>query len=209
MKLLKLSVTLALLGALTLGMAEDTIDEQIAAIQSASDEDRVELMNEFKENLSTLSEEERTEAITQLRSNVDGDGEQIQTHTQKAEELTQNNTGLTLVIAANYGGQWDIVQATKKIAALVSENQITMEAINSELITRHLTLSKLPYPDLFIRTSGEKRISNFFLWQLAYTEMYFTDILWPDFDEKAFEGALKSYAQRQRRFGKLDDNIEL
>ena len=143
-----------------------------------------------------------------IRLKIIGDTEafskKIQTHIQKAEQLTKNNTGLTLIIAANYGGQWDIIQATKKIALQLAQNQIGPDDINNDLIANHLMLADLPYPDLFIRTSGEKRISNFFLWQLAYTEMYFTDILWPDFDEQAFNDALETYAQRQRRFGKID-----
>jgi undecaprenyl diphosphate synthase len=116
---------------------------------------------------------------------------------KKAAELTKHNTGLKLVIAVNYGGQWDILQATKKI---MQKN----ENISAETFAKSLVTADLPDPDLFIRTSGEQRISNFFLWQLAYTELYFTDVLWPDFDEQHFIQALRTFAKRKRRFGKLE-----
>ena len=115
---------------------------------------------------------------------------------QQAVALTKNNTGLKLVIAVNYGGQWDIVQAAQKLAQ-------QKQKINAETFADCLATKNLPDPDLFIRTSGEQRISNFFLWQLAYTELYFTDVLWPDFDEQHFAQALEAYAKRKRRFGKI------
>lgn len=118
---------------------------------------------------------------------------------KKTAELTQHNTGLKLVIAVNYGGQWDILQATKK---LINE-KTSVEKLSVEDFTAAVTTKDLPDPDLLIRTSGEQRISNFFLWQLAYTELYFTDVLWPDFDEKQFNCALEDYARRKRRFGEI------
>ncbi|MCF6217878.1 MAG: isoprenyl transferase [Gammaproteobacteria bacterium] len=127
---------------------------------------------------------------------------------EKAESLTANNTGLILVIAANYGGRWDIAQATMKLAYQVERGELGAADINPERVAEMLSLADLPEPDLFIRTGGEKRISNFLLWQLAYTELYFTDTLWPDFKEEAFNEALLSFAQRQRRFGKTGDQIE-
>ncbi len=127
---------------------------------------------------------------------------------EKAESLTANNTGLTLVIAANYGGRWDITQAMVKLAHQVERGELSAADINPEMVAQSLSLSDLPEPDLFIRTGGEKRISNFLLWQLAYTELYFTDTLWPDFKGEAFNEALLSFAQRQRRFGKTGDQIE-
>ncbi|NNM58693.1 MAG: di-trans,poly-cis-decaprenylcistransferase [Legionellales bacterium] len=132
----------------------------------------------------------------------------LQQHIVEAEKLTSHNTGLTLVIAANYGGQWDILNAVKQIAYQVQAGQCSPEQITPELFQSHLALHDLPYPDLFIRTSGEQRISNFFLWQLAYTEMYFPTAYWPDFDEKWLDEALRFYASRQRRFGLTDEQAE-
>lgn len=125
-----------------------------------------------------------------------------------AEALTAKNTGLTLVIAANYGGQWDILNATQQIAKRVEQGEIKPEDIDENLIMQHLTLADLPYPDLFIRTSGEQRISNFFLWQLAYAELYFPDVYWPDFDEKELDKALDFFAKRERRFGLTGEQIK-
>ena len=121
-----------------------------------------------------------------------------------SEKLTATNTGLTLSIAANYGGRWDILQATNKMISNSTEKQQTF--IESDL-TPHLAMSYAPEPDLFIRTGGEKRVSNFLLWQLAYTEFYFTDTLWPDFDAKAFQLAIQSYQQRERRFGRTSEQL--
>ena len=133
-----------------------------------------------------------------------GFSEKIQDSIIKAEELTANNTGLKLVIAANYGGRWDILQAAKKFAEDIKNNLLTIEQINETKFTSYLTTAELPEPDLFIRTSGEMRVSNFFLWQFAYTEFYFTETLWPDFDEREFLKALTSFSQRERRFGRAE-----
>lgn len=125
-----------------------------------------------------------------------------------AELTTQNNTGLNLVIAANYGGHWDIVEAAKKLAQQVERGQLRSDEITEELLSQQICLADLPEPDLFIRTGGEKRVSNFLLWQLAYAEMYFTDTLWPDFDQAIFNQALDSFSTRQRRFGRTGDQVE-
>lgn len=125
-----------------------------------------------------------------------------------AEKMTEANTGLHLVIAANYGGRWDITQAVKSIAEQVRLGDIQPDAIDESLVDQHVLLKTLPEPDLFIRTGGEQRISNFMLWQLAYTELYFTDTLWPDFDEHSFQVALDSFSTRQRRFGRTGDQVE-
>ncbi|VAW87732.1 Undecaprenyl diphosphate synthase [hydrothermal vent metagenome] len=127
---------------------------------------------------------------------------------EKAERLTAENSGLILVIAANYGGRWDVTQAAVKLARQVEQGELKAADINPEMMDGAMSLAELPEPDLFIRTGGEKRISNFLLWQLAYTELYFTDTLWPDFNKEAFEEALLSFSQRQRRFGKTGDQIE-
>jgi undecaprenyl diphosphate synthase len=121
-----------------------------------------------------------------------------------SERLTANNTGLTLSIAANYGGRWDILQAVNKMHSAMPSH---VGEFDEEHLASHLAMHYAPEPDLFIRTGGEKRISNFMLWQLAYTELYFTDTLWPDFDESAFNLALASYQKRERRFGRTSEQI--
>lgn len=126
--------------------------------------------------------------------------EQIKT----SEELTANNTGLTLTIAANYGGRWDMLQAVNKMQAAVPQ---LAGFYREEHLTPYLSMSYAPEPDLFIRTGGEKRISNFLLWQLAYTELYFTDTLWPDFNADAFKLAIQSYQQRERRYGRTSEQL--
>ncbi|MFT4564404.1 MAG: undecaprenyl diphosphate synthase [Gammaproteobacteria bacterium] len=140
---------------------------------------------------------DRTKFPNKLRRKID-----------QVEELTGGNEGLTLVIAANYGGRWDVAQATRRIAQAVASAELSPHEITEELITEYLCLPSLPDPDLFIRSGGEQRISNYLLWQLAYTELYFTDCLWPDFDQAEFDRALASYAARQRRFGMTGDQVE-
>ena len=120
---------------------------------------------------------------------------------QQSEELTKNNDGLTLNIAANYGGRWDIVQAAKQLVQQVQANELSIDEIDEVALSKHICLHDLPPVDLVIRTGGEHRISNFLLWQTAYAEFYFTEVLWPDFDELVFEGAMNAFAQRERRFG--------
>ena len=132
----------------------------------------------------------------------------LQSLIDSAEALTQNNTALNLSIAANYGGRWDMVRAFQALATEIREGKIDPSEISENLITEHLCLAHLPEPDLFIRSGGETRISNYLLWQLAYTELYFTDCLWPDFDSNAFENALTSYTTRQRRFGRTSEQVE-
>jgi undecaprenyl diphosphate synthase len=125
----------------------------------------------------------------------------------EGELKTQNNSGLTLVIAVNYGGHWDICQAVKKIAHQLGTGEITEQDISETLINRNLSTIDLPEPDLFIRTGGEQRVSNFLLWQLAYSEMYFTPVLWPDFDKASLGDAISSFKSRQRRFGHTGKQI--
>jgi len=123
---------------------------------------------------------------------------------EASEQLTANNTALVLTIAANYGGRWDVLQAVNKMQ--LAAPQLT-DIYQEDDLTPHLSMSYAPEPDLFIRTGGEKRISNFLLWQLAYTELYFTDTLWPDFNEEAFNLAISSYQNRERRFGQTSEQL--
>lgn len=118
-----------------------------------------------------------------------------------AEKSTAQNTGLNFVIAVNYGGRWDIVQACKKLVDKAQNGQLCSDDVNESILAESLSTAAIGDPDLFIRTSGEVRISNFFLWQLAYSECYFTDKLWPDFDEHELAKAVACYQQRNRRFG--------
>jgi len=124
---------------------------------------------------------------------------------QRTEHRTANNHKLELVIAVNYGGRWDIVSACRKLAIKVAEGKILSDAIDERSVAEALSTSTLPDPDLCIRTGGEYRISNFLLWQLAYTELYFCEVLWPEFSEDDFVEALNWYATRQRRFGKTQE----
>lgn len=121
-----------------------------------------------------------------------------------AEELTRDNGGLNLTVAANYGGRWDIMQAVKR---MLKEKPELAEKFSESDLSPYLSMSYAPEPDLFIRTGGEQRISNFLLWQLAYTELYFTDTLWPDFDSAALELAICSYQARERRFGRTSEQL--
>jgi len=167
------------------------------------------LMNLF---MTALDSEVKKLHKNGVRLRVIGDTSAFSTELQQrihaSEALTAGNETLQLNIAANYGGRWDITEACRTLAAEVAAGRLQNEAITPELIHQHLSLSELPEPDLFIRTGGEQRISNFLLWQLAYTELYFTELLWPEFDEKAFAEALASFAGRQRRFGRTGEQVE-
>ena len=134
---------------------------------------------------------------------LSGFSERIQALIRDAEALTLNNTRLTFTVAANYGGRWDIVQAVKRMM----ESGVAPDAVTEALLAQQLSVADVPEPDLFIRTGGEQRISNFLLWQLAYTELHFTDALWPDFDTKALDAAIASYRSRERRFGRTSDQV--
>ena len=120
---------------------------------------------------------------------------------KKSIDKTKNNSGLTLILAINYSGKWDILNATKKI--LLDKNQIDLKIFNDNIFENYLTTANIPEPELIIRTSGEHRISNFYLWQAAYSELFFTDILWPDFNKKELNNAIFEFQNRERRFGSL------
>ena len=172
--------------------------------------DEVErLMGLFR---TALEQETRSLHDHNVRLEVVGDREALNDMLLKrivqAEELTRANTGLRLVIAMNYGGRWDVTQACRAIARRVRDGTLLPEAVTPELLDRHLSLSELPSPDLFIRTGGEMRVSNFLVWHLAYTELYFTDTLWPDFNRRSLDEALSAYSSRQRRFGRTSEQVQ-
>lgn len=129
----------------------------------------------------------------------------LQRHMRDVEELTANNTGTVVTVAADYGGQWDIAQAAQKIAKEVEQGTLRADQVDVAQMQRHISMSEDPPPDLCIRTGGESRISNFLLWQFAYTELYFTPCYWPDFDDEEFELAMQDYSRRQRRYGHLNN----
>lgn len=134
--------------------------------------------------------------------------DKLQLAMAEAESLTAANTSLTLVVAVNYGGRWDVAQAARRLAREVREGRLSPEEITVASLDEGMCLHDLPEPDLFIRTGGEQRISNFLLWQLAYTELYFTDRLWPDYDAADLDRAFASFAARQRRFGRISEQLE-
>ncbi len=161
--------------------------------------------------VQTLNEQIADLMQQNIRLNAIGNIEQLPIHThqtlQDVLQKTAANTGMTLSIALNYGGRDEIVQMTKKLAKKVKNNIILPENIDENKINLHLYSHNLPDVDFMIRTGGEKRISNFLLWKIAYAELYFTDILWPDFDKQHYYEALADYQKRERRFGKTSEQI--
>jgi len=134
-------------------------------------------------------------------------GEKLLDSIETAEQKTAHNTGLSLVIAVNYGGRWDITQAAQSVAQSIERGELKADQIDEDLLESKLSMHGLPVPDLFIRTGGEQRVSNFILWQLAYAEMYFTDTLWPDFNDAEFDLALASFTHRERRYGRTSEQV--
>lgn len=161
--------------------------------------------------LSTIKKELSELVENDIRVKFIGDTEafepRLRQRIEKAEYKTAQNSGLHLNIAVNYGGRWDIMQAAKTMAHQVRDGKLNPEDINTDTVANYLCLSELPDPDLLIRTGGESRISNFLNWQLAYSELYFTDCLWPDFNKEQLDLAIKWYVGRQRRFGKTPEQI--
>ncbi|WP_411745310.1 isoprenyl transferase [Reinekea sp.] len=162
--------------------------------------------------LIALKREVKKLAKNNIRLRIIGDttafNSAIQASIVDAEALTKHNTGMTLAIAANYGGHWDITQAMRKVAEKVKLGELLPEDITDTDITNEVMLGDLPPPDLCIRTAGEQRISNFLLWQMAYTEFYFTPEFWPDFNKESLFKAFDSFSGRIRRFGRTDEQLQ-
>jgi undecaprenyl diphosphate synthase len=160
--------------------------------------------------LAALTREVRKLHRNDIRLKVVGDtapfDPKIRSLIRAGERLTADNRGLTLTVAANYGGRWDILQALTHLAR--AQPEAVAGGVREDQITPHLSMAYAPEPDLFIRTGGEQRVSNFLLWQMAYTELYFTDRLWPDFDADALEQAFAWYRGRERRFGRTSEQLE-
>jgi undecaprenyl diphosphate synthase len=155
-------------------------------------------MRSLKKELKRLNEHKiRLRVIGDLSGFSDG----LQKQIHNVENATKDNDQMTLVIAANYGGRWDIAQAAKAVAKRVALGELSVEDIDEALLGEHMQLADLPPPDLLIRTSGEERISNFLLWQTAYSEFVFLPVLWPDFGQQHFDEAIQTYQSRQRRYG--------
>jgi undecaprenyl diphosphate synthase len=148
----------------------------------------------------------------QVRLNVIGDIEQLPPQTKETLvsciDETSGNTGLNLVLAISYSSRWEITTAVKNIATKVAFGSLDLDSIDETLVSQHLTTNRIPDPDLLIRTGGEYRISNFLMWQLSYSELYFTDVFWPDFREENLYEAIVDYQKRERRFGKTGDQIK-
>ena len=147
-----------------------------------------------------------------VRFRVIGDIDRLPKEVQKklreTEQHTAKNDKMTMVVALSYSSRWEITKAVQNIAADVKEGKLNLSAVNEDLISQQLTTNFMPDPDLLIRTGGELRISNYLLWQIAYSELYFCDTYWPDFDEEALHKAIESYQQRQRRYGKTEAQVE-
>ncbi len=176
----------------------------------ARPEDEVSaLMNLFVEALRReVTELHRNNVRLKFVGALDELNPGLRSKIAEAEAKTANNNGLRLTVAIAYGGRWDIVQATRALARRVADGSMEIDDIDDKQFAAELQLSETPDPDLLIRTGGEQRISNFLLWNLAYAELLFTDVLWPEFDQAAFDEALSYYAGKQRRYGHTGDQVE-
>lgn len=163
--------------------------------------------------VNTINEEYVTLMDNNIKLHAIGDIEgmpaSVQRKLKNACEKTGGNTGLNLILALNYSGRWDILNATRSIAAKVERGSLSVEQIDANAFESELSSKAFPDPELLIRTSGEMRISNFLLWQMAYTELFFTDVLWPDFRKEHLYEAITSYQQRERRFGMISEQIKI
>jgi undecaprenyl diphosphate synthase len=168
------------------------------------------LMELFMRSLERYTDELHDQGLRiRFIGNRDQFSDKLRRQIERSEVKTENNNGMMLNIAANYGGHWDIVNAARLLTIRVQEGDISSAEIDEQQFTSGLVLGDVPDPDLFIRTGGEQRISNFLLWQLAYTELYFCDCLWPDFDEHEMQLALDEFNRRQRRYGKTGEQVEV
>ncbi|MGV2989059.1 isoprenyl transferase [Vibrio sp. E150_011] len=162
--------------------------------------------------ITVLSSEIKKLHKNNLRLRIIGDtsrfNERLQRKIADAETLTENNTGTVINVAANYGGKWDITEAFKKVAVQIEHGELKAADITEDMISTHVTMSDLPDVDLLIRTSGECRISNFMLWQMAYAEMYFTEEFWPEFNEDSLVEAITWFVNRERRFGCTGEQVK-
>ncbi len=163
--------------------------------------------------IKTIGSETKTLNKNNIKLNTIGNTAELPLDCQnelfEAIENTKNNTGLTLTLALSYSGRWEIAQAAKLIAYKVKNDELKLEDINEAEFSKYLCTYPMPDPELMIRTSGELRISNYLLWQLAYTELYITDILWPDFNKENFYEAIIDFQKRERRFGKTSEQVAL
>ncbi|MEO9476927.1 MAG: isoprenyl transferase [Cyclobacteriaceae bacterium] len=164
------------------------------------------LVTTINDEISTLMD---NNVSLQSIGDIKGLPQKAQNGLAQAKEKTKGNTGLKLVLALNYSGRWDILNALQNVAKEVSEGVLSPDAMHSNVFEKHLSTNGIPDPELLIRTSGEMRISNFLLWEMAYTELYFTKVLWPDFRKKDLLEAIAAYQQRERRFGKISEQLNV
>lgn len=172
---------------------------------------KLEVEGLMKLLVSTLADEAKKLHANNVRLKIIGDDSlpaSIKEKFDECESMTANNTGLTLVLALSYSSRWEIANAMKQIAQKVKSGELDADAISQEIISEHMSTKFMPDPELLIRTSGEYRISNFLLWQIAYSELYFTDTLWPDFGKEDLYKALVDYQSRERRFGKTSEQVQ-
>jgi undecaprenyl diphosphate synthase len=163
------------------------------------------LINAVNDNLETLIQKNIKVLIIGDMQTLPDD---VRTAVEKTIASTAKNTGLTLIIALNYSSRWEITSAVQEIAKKIQNKQLKPDDISEKIISQHLNTKDIPDPDLLIRTSGEYRISNFLLWQLSYSELYFTNTLWPDFRRQQFLNAIDDYRNRERRFGKTSEQLK-
>jgi undecaprenyl diphosphate synthase len=185
-----------------LGVAELTVFAFSSENWNRPQQEVSRLMELFMRALDKETRELHENAVrVRFIGNLDAFAPELREKMRQAEQLTRDNDRMTLNVAVSYGGRWDIVQATRRIAREVQDGRIQPEQIDESLFAAHLSLSGERDPDLFIRTGGEMRISNFLLWHSAYTELYFSPVLWPDFDARVLDEAIAAYRSRERRFG--------